>query len=204
LYLTIHHHLLALHGQSIQDIKEVWSHPMAILQCNKFFRDYPDIKLIEEKDTAEVAKRIQEQKIYNVAAIASKQAAGMYGLAIIEDDIQTIKNNATRFFILKKGLETPCHESKMGGVPNKASLKFITKHKTGSLAEVLDILAKHEISLTKIQSMPIIDKQWTYAFFIDLLIDDFKLYENALHLIQKKVVHLKILGEYQQNSKGDV
>jgi len=92
----------------------------------------------------------------------------------------------------------------MGGVLNKESLKFITKHKTGSLAEVLDILAKHEISLTKIQSMPIIDKQWSYAFFIDLLIDDFKLYENALHLIQKKVVHLKILGEYQQNSKGDV
>ncbi len=204
LYLNIHHHLLALQGQSIQDIKEVWSHPMAILQCNKFFRDYPDIKLIEEKDTAEVAKRIQEQQIFKVAAIASKQAASMYGLAIIEDDIQTIKNNATRFFILKKGLETPCHASKMGGVLNKASLKFITKHKTGSLAEVLDILAKHEISLTKIQSMPIIDKQWTYAFFIDLLIDDFKLYENALHLIQKKVVHLKILGEYQQNSKGDV
>ena len=203
LYLNIHHHLLALKGQSIEDIREVWSHPMAILQCNKFFRDYPNIKLIEEKDTAEVAKRIQEKQIYNVAAIASKQAAIMYGLEIIEDDIQTIKNNSTRFFILKKGLETPFHESKMGGVKNKASLKFITKHKTGSLAEVLDILAKHEISLTKIQSMPIIDKQWTYAFFIDLLIDDFKLYENALHLIQKKVVHLKILGEYQQNKNGN-
>ncbi|MDZ7612363.1 MAG: prephenate dehydratase domain-containing protein [Flavobacteriaceae bacterium] len=129
LYLNIHHHLLALKGQSIQDIREVWSHPMAILQCNKFFRDYPNIKLIEEKDTAEVAKRIQEKQIFNVAAIASKQAASMYGLEIIEDDIQTIKNNSTRFFILKKALETPFHESKMGGAKNKASLKFITKHK---------------------------------------------------------------------------
>lgn len=199
LYLNIHHHLLALAGQKIEDIKEVWSHPMAILQCNKFFRNFPSIKLIEEKDTAEVAKRIQENQIFGVAAIASKEAAKLYDLTIVEDDIQTIKNNATRFFILKKALESPDHKSKMGGEKNKASIKFITKHKTGSLAEVLDIFAKHEISLTKIQSMPIIDKQWTYAFFIDLLIDDYKLYENAIHLIQKKVVHFKILGEYKQN-----
>ncbi|MGB5242653.1 MAG: prephenate dehydratase [Lutimonas sp.] len=203
LYLTIHHHLLGLRGQTIHDIKEVWSHPMALLQCNKFFRAYPNIKLIEEKDTAEVAQRIQKQQIKGVAAIASKYAAELYDLEILEDDIQTIKKNGTRFFILKRSFDSPDHESKYEGIKNKASLKFITKHKTGSLAEVLDIFAKHEISLTKIQSMPIIDKQWTYAFFIDLLIDDYKLYENAVHLIRKKVVDLKIFGEYQQNRKND-
>jgi prephenate dehydratase len=198
-YINIHHHLMALKGQTLEDIKEVWSHPMALLQCRKFFRDRPNIKLIEEKDTAEVAKRINEQQIKGVAAIASKMAADLYHLDVIADDIQTIKNNSTRFFVLKKGHDSPYHPSKVGYIKDKASIKFITKHDAGSLAEVLDIFGKHEINLTKIQSLPIIDKPWNYAFFIDLVIDDFLLYQNAMHLISKKVTHLKVLGEYHQN-----
>ncbi len=204
LYLNIHHNLMALKGQRLKDIKEVWSHPMAILQCRKFFRNHPDIKLIEEKDTAEVAEKIQTKSLKGIAAIASKEAAQLFNLDIIKDDIQTIKHNSTRFFILKKGKNTPYHESKIDGTKNKASIKFITKHNKGSLAEVLDIFAKHEINLTKIQSMPIIDQPWSYAFFIDLMIEDFKLYENALHLINKKVNHLQILGEYHQNKGYEV
>jgi prephenate dehydratase len=200
LYLHIHHHLMALENQTLADIKEVWSHPMAILQCRKFFRDYPNIKLIEEKDTAEVAQRIQNQKLVGIAAIASKEAAKLFNLNVIADDIQTIKNNSTRFFILKKEKNIEIHANNIGYIQNKASIKFITKHQTGSLAEVLTIFAKHDISLTKIQSMPIIDKQWNYAFFIDLIFEDKKLYENAVRLIQEKVNFLKILGEYQQNS----
>ncbi len=194
-FLNIHHHLMALPGQNLEDIKEVWSHPMAILQCRKFFRAHPNIKLIEEKDTAEIALRIQKEKLKGIAAIASKSAAELFNLDVIEDDIQTIKNNSTRFFILKKERENSTKFTN-----NKASLKFITKHETGSLAEILDLFAKHEISLTKIQSLPIIDKQWHYAFFVDFLYEDQVLYQNALHLIQKKVAHLKILGEYQQNT----
>ncbi|MCK4561534.1 MAG: prephenate dehydratase, partial [Flavobacteriaceae bacterium] len=135
-----------------------------------------------------------------IAAIASKEASKIFNLEIIRDDIQTIKHNSTRFFILKKEKEIPGHKNKVSDGKNKASIKFITKHNKGSLAEVLDIFAKHDINLTKIQSMPIIDKPWSYAFFIDLIIDDFKLYENALHLLSKKVNHLKILGEYHENS----
>ena len=198
-YVNIHHHLMALEGQKISDIKEVWSHPMALLQCRKFFRNRPEIKLIEDKDTAEVAKRIQDNKIKGVAAVASKMASEMYDLAILEDDIQTIKNNSTRFFILKKNNDSPYHPSKLGSVKDKASIKFITKHDAGSLAEILDIFGKHDLNLTKIQSLPIIDKPWNYAFFIDLVIDDFVLYKNALHLISKKVTQLKVLGEYHQN-----
>ena len=199
-YINIHHHLMALKGQDIEDIKEVWSHPMALLQCRKFFRSRPEIKLIEEKDTAEVAKRIKEKGLKGIAAIASKIAADMYDLDVLADDIQTIKNNSTRFFILKKGNDSPYHPSKLGSVKDKASIKFITKHDAGSLAEILDIFGKHDLNLTKIQSLPIIDKPWNYAFFIDLVIDDFVLYKNALHLISKKVTHLKILGEYHQNN----
>ena len=199
-YLNIHHHLMALKSQKFEDIKEVWSHPMAILQCRKFFRKYPHIKLIEEKDTAEVARRIQRENIVGVAAIASKEAAKIFDLNIIADDIQTIEHNSTRFFVLKKKTSHSSSEENRVTSKNKSSIKFITKHDTGSLAEVLDIFAKHEISLTKIQSLPKIDEPWKYAFFIDLIFEDGKLYENALHLINKKVTHLKILGEYQQNS----
>ena len=198
-YLNIHHHLMALGGQRFEDIKEVWSHPMAILQCRKFFRDHPNIKLIEEKDTAEVAKRIQENKITGVAAIASKEASRYFNLDVLADDIQTIKHNSTRFFILKKKSDVSTKSDEITNGKNKSSIKFITRHETGSLAEVLDIFAKHEISLTKIQSLPKIDEPWKYAFFIDLIFEDRKLYENSLHLINKKVTHLKILGEYQQN-----
>lgn len=198
-YLNIHHHLMALSGQKFEDIKEVWSHPMAILQCRKFFRNHPNIKLIEEKDTAEVAQRIQENKITGVAAIASKEAAGLFNLEVLADDIQTIKHNSTRFFILKKKSGGTTGINNMDETKNKSSIKFITRHETGSLAEVLDIFAKHEISLTKIQSLPRIDEPWKYAFFIDLIFEDKKLYENAIHLINKKVTHLKILGEYEQN-----
>lgn len=199
-FLNIHHNLMALKGQGLDDIKEVWSHPMAILQCRKFFRNHPNIKLIEEKDTAEVAKRISDKNLKGIAAIASKKAAEIFNLEIIKDDIQTIKHNSTRFFILKKEKKTPNHKNNLNGLKNKASIKFVTKHNKGSLAEVLDIFAKHDINLTKIQSMPIIEAPWSYAFFIDLIIDDFKLYENALHLLSKKVNSLKILGEYHENS----
>jgi len=198
-YVNIHHHLMALEGQDLSDIKEVWSHPMALLQCRKFFREHPEIKLIEEKDTAEVARRIQQDSIKGVAAVASKRAADLFGLDIISNDIQTIKHNSTRFFVLKKSKNAPYHPSKVENIKDKSSIKFVTQHNKGSLAEILDIFAKHDINLTKIQSLPIIDTPWSYAFFIDLVIDDFVLYKNALHLISKKVKHLKVLGEYHQN-----
>lgn len=200
IYINIHHHLMALKGQDMSDIKEVWSHPMALLQCRKFFRERPEIKLIEEKDTAEVARRIRDNNLTGIAAIASKTAADMYGLDVVADDIQTIKNNSTRFFALKRAGDSPDHPNKLGSDKNKASIKFVTKHDSGSLAEILDIFGKHDLNLTKIQSLPIINKPWNYAFFIDLVIDDFVLYKNALHLISKKVTHLKILGEYHKNN----
>ncbi len=196
-HLPIHHHLMGLANQSLADIKEVWSHPMAILQCRKFFRNHPNIKLVEETDTAEVAQQIQEKQLKGIAAIASKKAAEIYKLNIIENEIQTRKENYTRFFILKKkngGLVKP-------KVINKASLKFITNHQTGSLAEVLDVFAALNMNLSKIQSLPILDKPWNYAFFADVIFDDYTQYQQALAQIKSHVSSLKILGEYQQSKR---
>jgi prephenate dehydratase len=101
-YLNIHHHLMALENQKTEDIQEVYSHPMALLQCKEFFKQHPNIKLIEDVDTADVAKRISEQQLQHTAAIAPKIAADIFNLAVLEDEIQTITNNATRFVIVEK------------------------------------------------------------------------------------------------------
>ena len=193
IFLPIHHNLMALRGQSIADIKEVYSHPMALLQCRKFFRKYPHIHLVEDKDTADVAKRIQEGQLKGIAAIASDMAADIYDLEILASDIQTIKDNHTRFVIIEKA------DKIKDLVPTKASLKFVLEHTSGSLGEVLMELAKHKVNLSKIQSLPIIDKPWEYAFFADLVFQDYEEYNNALNDIKAKVSSCKILGEYVKN-----
>ena len=123
-FLDIQHSLMALDGQTINDIKEVHSHPMALLQCKVFLKKHPHIKLVEAKDTADVAKQISEDKIFGIAAIASKNAASIFGLNVLAESIQTIKHNETRFVIVKR--ESPEANEKM---LNKASLKFILDHK---------------------------------------------------------------------------
>ena len=161
-YLQITHNLMALKGQVIEDIDEVQSHPMALLQCRDFFKNNSNITLIEEKDTAQIAKKIAKFKIKGLAAIASELASEIYDLEIIKDNIQTIKENQTRFVILQNG-----KLSKKDGV-NKASIKFELDHKRGSLATILNVLSDCKLNLTKIQSMPKINSPWSYSFFVDL------------------------------------
>jgi len=165
-YLNIHHHLMALPGQKIEDIKEVCSHPMALLQCKKFFKNYPHIKLVEDVDTAEVAKRIAKNQLKGVAAIAPKLAAEIFGLEVLEDEIQTMKDNSTRFVIVQT-------EKPNNGIDqiNKASLKFQLDHKRGSLAAILNVLSDCKMNLTKIQSLPVIESPWKYSFFVDVTFD---------------------------------
>jgi len=196
IYLPMIHNLMALKGQNLQDIKEVWSHPIAIQHCQKFLKKYPEIRIIEEKDTASVAKMINEQNLKGVAAIASKKAAEIYGLEIIEAEIQTDFLNLTRYFVLKKQRQHYDEDY----LNNKASLKFITKHEIGNLLEVLTLFKKHGLNLSKIQSMPITKEPWKYAFFIDLVFNDYHKYCQALLALEEKVNELKILGEYQQNN----
>lgn len=191
-YLDIQHNLLALKGQSISEIKEVHSHPMALLQCKIFFKDYPHIKLVEAKDTADVAKQISEQNLKGIAAIASKNAAQLYTLNILAESIQTIKHNETRFAIVKReNLEI---ERK---TINKASLKFELDHKRGSLATILNVVSDCKLNLTKIQSLPKLETLWKYAFFVDVTFKDYKDYEKALSIMQLMAENFKVLGEYK-------
>jgi len=197
-YLNIHHHLMALPNQSIEDIKEVCSHPMALLQCKEFFKNYPHVKLVEDVDTAEVAKRIAEQNLQGVAAIAPKIAADIFGLNIVEDEIQTITNNATRFVIVKKEEKRKENrETEKDAEINKASLKFELNHKRGSLAAVLNVMSDCKLNLTKIQSLPKIETPWKYAFFVDVTFDPYEDYAKAKAIIEIMAEDFKILGEYK-------
>lgn len=195
-FTPIHMNLMALPGQSVNDIKKVFSHPMALLQCKEFFKTHPKIKLIEDADTAEVAQRISEKGSRGVAAVASKAAAEMYGLDIIAAGIHTIKSNTTRFLILSAGKNGFAKE----GV-NKASLKFELESKRGSLVTVLNIIRDYDLDMTKIQSVPVIETPWKYAFFVDVLFDDIKKFKRAMEILAVMTEELKVLGTYKNKMK---
>lgn len=194
-YLPISHNLMALPGQRIEDLTEVRSHPMALLQCKRFFQDYPKISLIDDVDTASVAQRIGDESLVGFGAIASKTAAAIYRLEILAADIQTVKNNFTRFILL-------CSERKPADfLPNKASLKLTISNEKGSLAKLLTLLSAHDLDLSKIQSIPVIDEPWNYSFFIDTVFDTYENYQSALAAVQAHGGGIKIFGEYRSRKE---
>ncbi|XMO87520.1 prephenate dehydratase [Algibacter sp. AS12] len=191
-YLDIQHNLMVLPDQNIADIKEVYSHPMALLQCKEFFKQYPHIKLVEDKDTAEVARRIQEKNIPGIGAIASVKAAEIFELDILAHSIQTIKHNETRFVIVKRK-NAEVLESEI----NKASVKFEANHKRGSLATILNVMSDCKLNLTKIQSLPIVETPWKYAFFVDVTFENYLDFKKAKSVIDIMGDDFKVLGEYK-------
>ncbi|MEO8516578.1 MAG: prephenate dehydratase, partial [Flavobacterium sp.] len=191
-YLDIHMNLMVLKGQKIEDIKEVHSHPIALLQCAVFFKQYPHIKLVESGDTAETAKRIRDKNLMGIGAVASPIAAKMYDLDIIASGIHTVKSNKTRFVIVKtQSKELPKEEI------NKASIKFELDDTPGSLATVLNVMNNCKLNLTKIQSMPIIETPFQYSFFVDVVFVKYKHYEKAKKILELMTTHFKVLGEYK-------
>ncbi len=189
-FIRISMNLMVLPDTPIENIENVYSHPMALKQCTDFLRNYPKIKRIEKDDTSESAKIVYENKLKNTAAIASTEAAEIFGLDIIEKGIETNKQNYTRFLVLSKLPE-------LSEKTNKASICFELGHTPGSLAKVLSILHKKNINLTKIQSVPIIGKPYEYSFYLDLTWETKKNYEKAIHKVLKHVANLSILGEYE-------
>lgn len=195
-YLDIQHHLMALPNQSIYDINEVHSHPMALLQCATFFKAYPHIKLVEAKDTAVVAQQIQVNNSLGIGAIASRLAAEIFDLKIINQSIQTIKHNETRFVIVQRLYEEIDNQEF-----DKASIKFELEHKHGSLAAVLNVLSDCKLNLTKIQSLPIIETPWKYAFFVDVTFTDYESFEKAKTILELMTMRVKVLGTYKNTKK---
>ena len=191
-YLSIHQNFMALKGQKIEDIQEVHSHPIALLQCMEFLKKYPHIKIVEDKDTAETARRIHQKQLTGIAAIGSKTASEMYDLEILAPEIQTINNNMTRFVIIKKEKSFVSEDE-----INRASIKFELDHKRGSLAAVLNVMSDCKLNLTKIQSLPKIETPWKYSFFVDVTFDKYEDYAKAKSLLEIMAEYFKVLGEYK-------
>lgn len=190
-YIDIQHQLMAIEGQQIQDITEVHSHYMALLQCKDFFMHYPHIKLVEDSDTASTALKIKQNQLKGMAAIASKEAANLYGLTILAQNIQTMQNNSTRFVILQ-----PQKPKILSENISKASIKFELEHKRGSLATLLNVISNCDLNMTKIQSLPVVHKPWKYAFFIDVTFKEYANFQKLIQLMTIMAEEIKILGEY--------
>jgi len=191
---SIDHNLMCYENQTLEDIKEVHSHPMALLQCKEFFNDYDRISLVEATDTAKVAQLISIEKLKGIAAIGSKEAAKTYNLNVLSESIQTINNNVTRFVILKNNLEPLGKKSY-----NKASLKFILDHQRGSLAAVLNVLSDCLLNLTKIQSLPVIKTPGKYAFFVDVKFKKTDFFQKAVSILKIMALEFKIIGQYSEH-----
>ena len=190
-YTHIHMHLMAMPGTKIDDLKYVQSHPIAISQCAEYLWKLPHIIVEEKKDTAEVAERIARDQLHHTAAIANQYAADEFGLEVLAKNIETHKENFTRFLILSR--DEPTENSH-----NKASLCFELRHEVGALAGATRIFSENHINLTKIQSVPVIGKPYEYTFHIDFEWTDSIDFDSVLKDLDRYVMHLRVLGKYKK------
>ncbi|HAG16802.1 MAG TPA: prephenate dehydratase [Bacteroidales bacterium] len=201
LFLRIEQNLIVLPNEKMQDIQEIYSHPMAIEQCLEFLNPMrrAGVRILDSEDTALSVKRIADQRLKGVAAIGSSLAAEIYGLEILQKNIQTNKKNFTRFLVISNELNYQIYIQSVE--KNKASLYFKLPNEEGSLSQVLSVLAFYKINLSKIQSLPIVGTEWEYMFYIDLVFSDYEKYQGALAAIQPLTIELTILGEYQKGER---
>ena len=195
IYMRIVQNLMVLPGQQLSDIKEIWSHPMALKQCSDFLKKHSNIKSVIREDTAKSAEIIKNNDLKHVAAIAGEKAANIYGLEIIKKEIETNKKNFTRFLVISSNTEIVLEKI------NKASICFTLDHETGSLAKVLVLLSENNLNLTKVQSNPIVGKEWEYFFYVDLLFDSYDNYKRTMDDLNDIATELLILGEYTSGEK---
>lgn len=196
--LRVVQNLVALPGQRLSDISEIHSHPMAIQQCSVFINEMREkgVKVVEATDTALSARLISEERHLGAGAIASSSAAGMYSLSILRKEIEDDSNNFTRFLIIS-GKGNGIADNDPATSADKAMVCFSLPHKVGSLSQVLSVLAFYQISLTKIQSMPILGRPWEYLFHIDLIYNNYNRYRLALDAIRPLTEGLEVVGEFR-------
>ena len=200
--LRISHCFVCLPEEDWSDITEVNSHPIALMQCREFLQQHPNIKVVEGEDTARSAEMIKEGDLKGHAAICSKVAAERYGMKILQESIETNKHNFTRFLIVADPWQVDELSRHPSVVINKASMVFTLPHTEGSLSQVLSILSFYNINLTKIQSLPIIGREWEYQFYVDVSFNDYLRYKQSITAITPLTKELKILGEYAEGKSN--
>lgn len=193
--MRISHVLAALPGQSIDRLQDVYSHPIALMQCEQFFRSHPHLKMVEHFDTAGAARDIAEKKKAGLGAVCGEYAAELYGLEILEKGIETNKRNFTRFLIVADPLIARDLLPKEDSL-NKASVVFTLPHTQGALSKVLTILSFYDMNLSKIQSTPILGREWEYRFYLDLTFESYARYLQAITAVRPLLSDFRSLGVY--------
>ena len=198
--LRISHSIMCLPDDYWADITEVNSHPVALMQCRDFLSRHQGLKVVEVADTAGAAADISREQLHGHAAICHRDAARIYGMKVLEEGIETNKHNFTRFLVLSN----PEEADRMRSTEeiDKASIVFTLPHEEGSLSAILSIFSFYKINLTKIQSLPIIGKEWQYMFYIDLSFTDLRRYRQAVEAISPLVNEMNILGEYKNGQQS--
>ncbi len=186
--MRISHHVMARERIPLCDIREIRSHPMALQQCEEFLRQYSHASRVETWDTAAAARDLRREENRSVAVVAPQQAAAAYGLAILASGVESNKRNFTRFLVLRS--------SENDGEGTRASICLKIVHRVGALARVLEILARHHINLTKIQSTPILGQEWEYWMFLDLEFSSRETFARAMHEIGPATESVRTLGIY--------
>ena len=202
--LRIKHDLMALPGVRMEDLREVHSHPMALGQCKAFFRQYPDIKLIEADDTALSAKEVADKRLTTVGAIAPTLAAEIYGLNVLKRSIETNKKNFTRFLVVNESGRFDRSDLLAQNRINRSSVVFTLPQagEVGSLSKVLTVLAFYGLNLSKIQSNPVVGHEWEYIFYVDLSFGNYTRYIQAIDAVRPLCGSLRILGEYENGRQS--
>jgi len=195
IYLPIHHHLLAIPGSAIGDLKKVYSHPIALAQCRDYLNRHK-LKPIADYDTAGSCKQLALRADRSEGAIGSKLCSETYGLEIIESNVQKLADNITRFLVLARIDDKP-----EGLIPTKTSIAFSSGHHPGALLDCLQIFKKFGVNLTKLESRPIPENPFEYIFFVDFLggLEERDV-SDCIRELRRSAHHLKILGSY---SAGD-
>jgi prephenate dehydratase len=190
--LPIEHHLIGCPGATLDSIRSVASHPMALAQCERFFATHPHLKRVPAEDTAGSVREAVARGDKSSAAIAGRRAAEHYGGVLLASDIQDNPENFTRFVLLR-----PANEAQPPP-PNahKMSIAMRLAHRPGALLASLEPFAKHGVNLQKIESRPIHGRPWEYQFFLDVEADSSSQLESALAQVHKATSDLRVLGLY--------
>lgn len=193
-YLRISHYLIAAPETSLYDVKEIWSHPMAIEQCRAFLATHP-AKVVEMDDTAGSVRKLMDERPHGVAAIASARSADIYEASILMPAIETDPHNYTRFLILSKD-----PSNRPSKLPNtKTSLIVRVDDRPGSLYDLLGVIKQAGVNLSKIESRPRVGVPWNYDFYLDLNMDaESEPGQKLVKTLESSVSYIKILGTYPQ------
>ncbi len=198
--LRIKHSFMCLPDDDWADIREVHSHPVALMQCREFLDRHDTLKVVEASDTAGAARAVGQGQMHGHAAIGSARVADLYGLKVLEEGIETNKHNFTRFLVFAN----PSRANLLRDIrsTDKASIVFSLPHEEGSLSQVLSVLSFYKLNLTKIQSLPIIGREWEYMFYVDVQFTDYTRYSQGIDAIRPLTSGLKILGEYKHGTEN--